>query len=106
MSMISVFFRSPRHLTPFLNLKKCEPKIHIFLVFLFFCQGSFFSFSTVADVHDCLASEQLEHFGPEFFPDAAVDEEVDGGVTDEEEVVEVVQDVQCHGDMVSGSNNK
>ena len=50
--------------------------------------------------------EQSRCLRPELFSGRAVDDEVDGRVEDEEQVVQVLQDVDDHGNVVPGNHGR
>ena len=57
----------------------------------------------------CLMSRSPEQsccLRPELFSGRAVDDEVDGRVEDEEQVVQVLQDVDDHGNVVPGNQGQ
>ena len=50
--------------------------------------------------------KESRRFSSKLFSGDAVDDEVDGGVEDEEQVVQVLQHVEGHGNVVSGKKKR
>ena len=46
------------------------------------------------------SDEELQHMRSEFFSNTAVDDAVDRWVDDQEQMVEVQEHIECHGDVM------